>query len=440
MERITSFMENLSALYEMKKTTAELIAADMKSSWVCGSDIGLSLPPAIVQAVNDHVKEAQLKDIIYHTMLDWFPIDFYQEKQDRIKGVTWFSGGQSRKAVKQGIADVMPAYFHDIPKLIEKQERIDAVFLCVTPMDENGYFNTGVAGSLSEALIKRADRIYLEVNKNVPRSLSGPVIHISQVEALCENHIALPDYPRPELDDISKKIASFIAAEIPDGATIQFGIGAIPDAVGVALQDKKDLSIHTEMLTESMVELVENGAVTNESKELYPGKTVASFAFGSQRVYDYVHNNPAVQMLPIQYVNDPNIIRTIPNFMSINSAIEIDFYGQVCAESIGADHFSGTGGQVDFVRGAILSEGGKSFLAFPSTAKDGTVSRIKSMLTPGSIVTTSKNDVDHVVTEYGLVKLRGKTVGERTRALISIAHPKFRDELLKEAKERNIIV
>ncbi|MHA6250571.1 acetyl-CoA hydrolase/transferase family protein [Oceanobacillus sp. CAU 1775] len=432
--------ENIKTLYENKKTTPEHIAENVQSGWVCGSDIGLSLPPAIVQAVEKHVEEKQLDNIIYHTMLDWFPMNFYQEAQERIKGVTWFSGAQSRKAVNRGIADVMPAYFHDIPKLIEKQERLDAVFLCVTPMDENGYFNTGVAGSLSEALIKRADRIYLEVNEHVPRSLSGPVIHISQVEAFCENHTALPDYPRTELDDVSKKIASYIADEIPDGATIQFGIGAIPDAVGKALRDKKDLGIHTEMLTESMVELVENGAVTNENKELYPGKTVASFAFGSQRVYDYVHNNPAVQMLPIQYVNDPNIIRTIPKFMSINSAIEVDFYGQVCAESVGTNHFSGTGGQVDFVRGAILSEGGKSFLAFPSTAKGGTVSRIKSVLTPGSIVTTSKNDVDHVVTEYGLVKLLGKTVGERTKALISIAHPKFRDELLKEAKERNIII
>src|SRR5690625_1299300 len=189
-----------------------------------------------------------------------------------------------------------------------------------------------------------------------------------------------------------------------------------------------------------MVELIEAGAVTNKKKILNRGQTVTSFDFGSKRVYGFIYVNEVVKMLPIQYINDPSIIRQIPNFMSINSGLEIDFFGQVCAESLGTMHFSGTGGQVDFVRGAVLSPGGKSFLAFPSTARGGTVSRIKSILSPGSIVTTSKNDVNYIATEYGITNLRGKTLGQRTKALIGLAHPKFRDKLLFEAKKRNIII
>lgn len=250
----------------------------------------------------------------------------------------------------------------------------------------------------------------------------------------------LPNYPRPELDEVSIQIAAYIAEKIPDEAALQFGIGAIPDAVGAALKEKRNLGIHTEMFTESMIDLIEVGAVTNQMKPLYQGKTVASFAFGSKRVYDYIHENGDVKMLPVNQVNDPRIIAQIPKMMSINSAVEIDFYGQVCAESLGTTHFSGTGGQVDFVRGALWSKGGKSFLAFPSTAKGGTVSRIKPFLTPGAIVTTSKNEVNYIVTEYGITNLRGKTVSERTKELIRLAHPKFREELTFEAKKRNIII
>ena len=434
-------MKQFQTLYESKKMTAGQIAEKVESYWVCASDIGLSLPPAITEALDEYVKENNLQGIAYHTMLEWFPLGVYNEKYKKhYKGVSWFSSGFARKAVNQGFADVMPAYFHDIPSMIEGHAEIDALFICVAPMDDAGYFSTGASASLSEALLKRAKRIYIEVNENMPRSVTGPAVHISKVDGLCENHMQLPDLPRPEIDNISKQIAAYIADEIPNGAVIQFGIGAIPDAVGLALQEKTDLGIHTEMFTESMIDLIESGAVTNKMKPLHTGKTVASFAFGSKRVYDYIHNNSDVKMLPVQHINDPKIIRNMPNFMSINSAIEIDFFGQVCAESIGTAHFSGTGGQVDFVRGAVQSEGGKSFLAFPSTAKGGTVSRIKSILSPGAIVTTSKNDVDYIVTEYGIAKLRGKTIGERTKALIDIAHPKFREELVAQAKERNILI
>lgn len=401
-------MVNIWKEYERKKMTPEEIVSHVESGWICGSDIGLSLPPAIVQAFDRHVRRKELTDIKYHTLLEWLPFSAYDTELPGIRGVSWFSNQYARTAINQGKADVMPAYFRDMPSLIASYERLNAAFLCVSPMDENGYFSTGPAASLSEAIMKKADRIYLEVNEHMPRSLTGPAVHLSEVDGLCEHHLELPDLPRPALDETSKQIAGYIAEEIPNEAVIQFGIGAIPDAVGAALKEKRDLGIHTEMFTESMVDLIEAGAATNAKKTLHRGKTVASFAFGSKRVYDYIHENEAVSMLPIDQVNDPSIIRQIPDFMSVNSAVEVDFYGQVCAESIGTEHFSGTGGQVDFVRGSVLSPGGKSFLAFPSTAKSGELSRIKSVLSPGSIVTTSKNDVNYVVTEYGIANLRGK--------------------------------
>ena len=246
--------------------------------------------------------------------------------------------------------------------------------------------------------------------------------------------------PPVKLDEVSITIGNLIAEQIPDGACIQLGIGAIPDATGMALKAKHDLGIHTEMFTDSMVELIECGAVNNSKKQIHRGKSVTTFAYGSKRIYDYIDDNPAIEILPVNYVNDPNVICKNDNMISINAALEVDFFGQVCAESVGTKHMSGSGGQIDYVRGACQSKGGKSFIAFTSTAKGGTISKIKSILTPGAICTTSKNDVDCIVTEYGIAHLRGRSLGERTKQLIAIAHPDFRDELTFEAKKRGILI
>lgn len=307
-------------------------------------------------------------------------------------------------------------------------------------MDSHGYFSMSTVGSNSEAMMRKAKHIIVEVNKNLPRALHSPMVHISQVEGVCENTIPLVVLPQAKIDEVSQTIGNLIAEQIPDGATLQLGIGAVPDAVGMALKNKHDLGIHTEMFTDSMVELIECGAVNNSKKPIHTGRTVATFAFGSQRIYDLINDNPAFELLPVDYVNDPAVIAKHPNFVSINAALEVDFYGQVCAEAIGTKHVSGTGGQVDYVRGAVQSPGGMSFIAFPSTAKGGTVSKIVPMLTQGSVVTTSKNDVDCIVTEYGIAKLRGRPLSERAKALISIAHPDFRDELTFAAKKQNIII
>lgn len=428
-------------LYQNKLTTAGQIARQVQPGWTCASDIGAANPVGILNALGKRAAAQELSGIRLHALLDLFPIGaFSREASDGITPVSWFSGSALRQAVNEGRGDLMPCYYQDMPRLFDQYIELDAVFLNVSPMDQHGYFSTGVAGSNSEVFIRKAKRIYLEVNKNIPRALYSPMVHISQVEALCESDAPLPVMEPAVIDEVSQKIGGYIAGEVPDGATLQLGIGAVPDAVGLALKDKTDLGIHTELFTDGMAELIECGAVTNERKPLYRGKTVATLAFGSQRMYDLIDDNPAFVMLPVDQVNDPAVIAMHPNFISVNAALEVDFFGQVCAESIGTRHVSGSGGQVDYVRGAVRSRGGKSFIAFPSTAKGGTISRIRPALTPGSIVTTSKNDVDCIVTEYGIAKLRGKILSERTKALIAVAHPDFREELRREAKKQNILI
>ena len=374
-------------------------------------------------------------------MLDLVPLDVLTpEALANLDLVTWFSGGGMRDAVNHGQADVMPCYYRDMPALFTGHVEVDAFFAAVSPMDEHGWFSTGASASNAAALLAKTRRVYLEVNPNMPRSIAGPAVHISQVTAFCEHEAPLPVLPPAELDEVSRTIGGYIAEEVCDGATIQLGIGAIPAAVGLALRDKRDLGIHTELLSDSMVELVECGAVTNARKPVNTGKTVATLAFGSQRVYDYIHNNLGVLMLPVDQVNDPAVIARHPNFISVNGALEVGFFGQVCAESMGTRHISGTGGQADYVRGAVLSPGGKSFIAFPSTAAGGKVSRITATLTPGAIVSTSKNDVDCIVTEFGVARLRGRSLSQRVKALIAIAHPSFREDLLRQARQQNIMI
>ena len=425
--------------YDRKKMTVELLAEQFCSGWSCCADVAAAIPYAICDAIATRASRGELENLKLHTLLDTRPLSFFsEENKGKLTGVSWFSGTEMRKAVNGGWAELMPGHYGDMPALFLEFVDVDAFIAIVSPMDKHGYFSTGCSGSISAALISKAKRIFLQVDKNMPRALSAPLIHVSQATALCETDEALPILPATQLDDVSISIGNRIAEEIPDGATIQLGFGAIPDAVGKALVNKCHLGIHTEMLTDSMIDLIESGVVDNSKKPLHKGKTVAAFAFGSQRIYDYIDDNPAVEILPVDYVNSTAVISRHPDFISVNSALEVDFYGQVCAESIGVHHISGSGGHNDYVRGAVMSPGGKSFVAFPSTSLNGKVSRILPILTPGATVTTGKNEVDYIVTEYGVAKLRGRTLAQRTKALISIAHPKFRDELILAAHKRNI--
>ena len=435
-------MTDYKALYAKKLMTADAVAEQVQSNWLFGMDTGPSQTPAIMAAVANKIRNSDITGVKVQTLLDIYPFEFYADDslKGKMTGYSWFSSGGARKAVNAGYADILPAYYRDVPRHIRVEYEYDAFCVSVSPMDSHGYFSLANNGSYAEAMMDKAKRIFVEVNDQQPRCLCGTQIHVSQVDAIVEFNHELPVLPPVVIDETSRTIGNLIAEQIPDGACIQLGIGAIPDATGMALKAKHDLGIHTEMFTDSMVELIECGAVNNSKKQIHRGKSVTTFAYGSKRIYDYIDDNPAIEILPVDYVNDPAVICKNDNMISINAALEVDFFGQVCAESVGTKHMSGSGGQIDYVRGACQSKGGKSFIAFTSTAKGGTISKIKPILTPGAICTTSKNDVDYIVTEYGIAHLRGRSLGERTKQLIAIAHPDFRDELTFEAKKRGILI
>ena len=435
-------MTDYKALYAKKLMTADAVAEQVQSNWLFGMDTGPSQTPAIMAAVANKIRNSDITGVKVQTLLDVYPFEFYADDslKGKMTGYSWFSSGGARKAVNAGYADILPAYYRDVPRHIRVEYEYDAFCVSVSPMDSHGYFSLANNGSYAEAMMDKAKRIFVEVNDQQPRCLCGTQIHVSQVDAIVEFNHELPVLPPVVIDETSRTIGNLIAEQIPDGACIQLGIGAIPAATGMALKAKHDLGIHTEMFTDSMVELIECGAVNNSKKQIHRGKSVTTFAYGSKRIYDYIDDNPAIEILPVDYVNDPAVICKNDNMISINAALEVDFFGQVCAESVGTKHMSGSGGQIDYVRGACQSKGGKSFIAFTSTAKGGTISKIKPILTPGAICTTSKNDVDYIVTEYGIAHLRGRSLGERTKQLIAIAHPDFRDELTFEAKKRGILI
>ncbi|MCL2226119.1 MAG: 4-hydroxybutyrate--acetyl-CoA CoA transferase [Oscillospiraceae bacterium] len=433
-------MNRFNELYQKKLMTIGQLASLAESGWNFCSDIGISIPFAMYDAIGARARNGEISNVTMQNFLDVSTMPcFENDLSGKIRGISWFTGVEGRKAINSGHADVMPNYFRDAPSLFRDFVDIDAYCAVASPMDKHGYFSTCNA-ACSFALSRKAKHIFLEVNENMPRSAYTSFIHISQVTALCENHIPLATSAPDKEDEIGTAIGRIIADEIPNGSTIQLGIGNIPGAVGRLLKEKRNLGIHTELFTDTMMNLLECGAADNSRKSIHDGRSVATFVFGSKKLYDFVDDNPSIEMHPVDYVNDPAVIARNQSMMSINAAVEVDFMGQVCAESIGSRHISGTGGQVDFVRGAVQSSGGKSFIAFTSTASGGKISRISPVLKSGAFVTTSKNDVDHVVTEYGIAKLRGKSVYQRAKALIAIAHPNFRDELTHEARKLNIIV
>ncbi|MDR1691764.1 MAG: 4-hydroxybutyrate--acetyl-CoA CoA transferase [Oscillospiraceae bacterium] len=431
-----------TAEYDARRCTAEEIAARVRDNWRVCADVGVSNPKAIYDALGARART--LTGVTVDSNIEMYPMPWYEDFKNfgHVTGCSWFSNAGARKAVNGGYADVMPIRYCDGAAVIRDYVEVDALCLVVSPMDKHGFFSMGASGSFGTERIRKAKHIFLEVNRFMPRSLAGPQIHVSAVTALCEHHVPLPELPAVAIDAVSQKIGELIAERIEDGDCLQLGIGAIPNAVGFALKGKRNLGIHTEMLTDSLAELLDCGAADNSRKQVRPGKSVATFALGSRRVYDLIDDNPSVEILPSEFVNDPRVICQNRNVVSVNSAIEVDFYGQVCGESVGVKHISGSGGQPDFVRGAILSENGRSFIAFSSTAetKHGDVSRVVPVLAAGAVVTTNKNDVDMVVTEYGVAKLRGQTLSARVRNLIAVAHPQFREQLLYTARERGVLV
>lgn len=349
-----------------------------------------------------------------------------------------FIGPNVRRAVTEGRADYTPIFFSELPRLFyERKLAVDVCMVQVSPPDAEGNMSFGLALDCTPAAMKNARVIVAEVNKQTPRTLGTHCLNIKDADFIVESDYALPEWtPEEEPGAVELAIGEKVASLVEDGATIQMGIGAIPDAVLRALHGKKDLGVHSEMVSDGIVDLVKSGVVTNAKKTVVPGKIAVSFMFGSRRLYDFMDNNPLFEFHPTEFINDPFIIAQNYKMTAINSALQVDLTGQVCADSLGSDLYSGCGGQVDFVRGTSRCPGGKPIIALPSTAKNDTVSRICTTLMPGSGVVTTRFDVHYVVTEYGIAELHGKNLKDRVRALISIAHPSFRAKLEEEAAQR----
>jgi acyl-CoA hydrolase len=350
---------------------------------------------------------------------------------DRLRHVSYFLSPLTRDRFHAGGVDLVPCNFSEVPNLLQRLTGTLVVAAC-SPPDRHGYVSLGTNADYVAGLIGHVP-FFVEVNRRMPQTFGRNILHLSQVLGWCEADRALVEVAAHDPTDVDRRIAELVVERIDDGACIQAGIGSIPNGVLAALGDHRDLGIHTELLSDGVVDLVERGAATGIRKVRRPGKVVTTFALGTQRLYDFLDGNVAVEMLPVEWVNDPRVIAQEPNFVSINATTEVDFVGQAASETIAGRYWSGSGGQADFARGAMYSAGGQGFLVLPSTAAGGQVSRIVPRLREGSVVTTLKNTVDKVVTEHGVAELRGRTIRERARALVAIADPAFREPLEREA-------
>ena len=430
---------SVQALYQQKRMSAADAIRVVKNGDTIVVPTAVGEPPSLLTALSDarrdfrNVTVSQILAVRKYGYLD-------PETVDNVRHTAYFYSGATRPGGKDGWVDFIPAYFSEMPQLIERGLMpADVVFSMASPMDEHGFFSLALAADYTMAAIEKARVVVLEVNPNVPFANGDCHIHISQVAALCESEEPILEVGLPKIGPVQEAIGRYVAEMIPDGATLQIGYGGIPDAVVMQLTDKHDLGIHTEMVGDGIMTLVEAGVVTNRKKNYHHGKMLATFALGSKKLYDFMHRNPALEMQPVDITNDPYLAGMNNNLHCINATMHIDLMGQCGSESLGFTPYSGTGGQADFVRAANRSEGGKAFIVLPSTAKDDTISRIVPTLTPGTHVTTSKNDINYVVTEYGVAQLRGKTAKQRCEALIGIAHPNFRAELREAAKKMRIL-
>jgi len=347
-----------------------------------------------------------------------------------------FVGAKTRKTVQDGHGDFTPCYFSGVPNLWSNSLPLDVALINVSPPDAHGYCSLGVSVDYSKHAVEHAKTVIAQVNAHMPRTLGDSFVHVSQMDCIVEFDQPLLVLNPPEISDVEKAIGENCAGLVRDGDCLQLGIGAIPDAVLLFLKGKKDLGIHTEMFSDGVVELAEAGVINNSKKNFNKGKMVACFLMGTQKLYDFVNNNPMVSMHPSSYTNDPYIAGQNDNLMSINSCVQVDLLGQVCSETVGMTQISAVGGQVDFVRAAAISKGGRSIIAMPSTAKGGLVSKIVSVLDEGAAVTTNRYDVQYIVTEYGIANLKHRTARDRARMLIEIAHPNFRDNLKESFEKR----
>ena len=388
-------------------------------------------PTPLLQAL---AARTDLEDVTLYHLHTQGPVPFAEpDCTGRFRSVSFFAGSNVRRAIEEGRADFIPVFLSDIPALFTSGRiHLDAALLQLSPCDRQGFCSLGTSVDAARAAADTAPLLIAEINAQMPRTLGLSHVSASRLMASVHTDRPLWEHASEPENAVTARIGEIVAGLVSDGDTLQAGIGAIPDAVLSRLHVKHDLGIHTEMFSDRVVDLMKSGAVTNRRKQIFPNRTVTSFVAGTRRLFDFLNDNPQIEFLPCDITNDTNLLRKLDGLVAINSALEVDLSGQVCADSIGPRIFSGIGGQMDFIRGAALSRGGKPILAFPSTARDGTISRIVCQLTPGAGVVTTRGHVHWVVTEYGAVNLHGLTLRERGQALISIAHPDFRAGLGQE--------
>jgi acyl-CoA hydrolase/GNAT superfamily N-acetyltransferase len=430
-------------LYKQRLKSPDRAVAPIRSGQYVFVGSGSAEPQTLVEALT--ARSDRLADTIILHILTLGLAPYTEARfQNTFRHNAFFIGPNVRDAVNECRADYTPIFLSEVPNLFRRgQIPVDYALIQVSPPDEHGYCSLGVSVDVVKTATETARHIIAEVNKQMPRTLGDSFLHVGQISAFVESDRPLLELPPPEQDEVMQRIGRYIADLVEDGSTLQMGIGGIPDAVLANLKDKRDLGVHTEMLCDGIIPLVETGVINGRRKTLHPGKIITTFCMGTRAIYDFVDNNPVVEFRPTEYVNDPFRIAQNDKMVAINAAIEVDLTGQVCADSIGEYFYSGIGGQVDFIRGAARSRGGKPIIAMPSTATlpDGArVSRIVPDLKQGAGVVTSRGDVHYIVTEYGIAYLHGKSIRERAMALMSIAHPDFRADLLAAAKKRRLVM
>ena len=429
------------AKHRSKIRTAQAATAVIEDGQRIFVGSGAAVPTLLLEALAEERGES-LNDVEMVHLLTLGQDPTTDERfSAKLRHSNFFIGPNARQAVAQGRADYTPIFLSEIPQLFKTGAvPIDVALIQVSAPDPHGFASYGVAVDVVKSGTEAAKIVVAQVNPRMPRTLGDSFIHLDEIDILVPAEAEIPELESRPLDATSQQIGKHVASLIEDGSTLQMGIGSIPDAVLANLGDKNDLGIHTEMFSDGTLPLIRSGVINNARKTLHRKKIVTSFVMGSRALYDFVDNNPMIEFRPSQYTNDPFLIAQNRQMVAINSALEIDLTGQVCADSIGYRFFSGIGGQVDFIRGAARSEGGKPIIALPSTAKKGTISRIVPQLSDGAGVVTTRGDVHSVVTEWGMANLYGKTIRERAEALISIAHPDFRDQLRDEARERGYVL
>ena len=437
VEKLIITKSNFQQEYKQKLCTPEEAAAIVKSGDHLCFPLGVGEPTLMVRALA--ARKRELLGVVVNQQHHLCPDYFTEDSVPHIKVNAWFTSHVSREAVQKGWADFVPNHFSEVPKLLRDYWPVDVVGTVVSPMDGYGYFTCSLSVGYTMEAIKKAKKVVVQVNPQAPRTHGNCHIHISEVDHIIECNEPLKELDIPPISPIEEAIGGYIAEMIQDGSTLQLGWGGIPNAVCKAMHSKKDLGIHTELISNGIVDLMMSGVVNNSRKTINRGKSLGTFVLGTREVFEFLNENPMVEMHPVDYVNDPYVIGQIDNMVSINATIQVDLLGQCCSESFGHLQWSGTGGQADFARGANRAKNGKAFICTASTAKNGTVSCIVPSLAPSASVTTSKNDVDHVVTEYGVAKLRGQTARQRALNLINVAHPDFRGELMEAAKRMNRI-